>query len=99
VRVISRKLLVEFWRKHAEAKATLSAWFKVAEKGSFGNLSELKRTFATVDYVPVGDRGFYVFNIGGKKYRLVAAIHFNRQILFVRRVMTHAEYNRGDWKK
>jgi mRNA interferase HigB len=99
VRVISRKLLVAFWRKHADAEISLSAWFKAAAKGSFGNLSELKRTFAAVDYVPVGNRGFYVFNVGGNKYRLVVAIHFNRQMIFLRRVMTHAEYNRGDWKK
>ena len=99
MRVISRKLLVEFWRKHADAETALSAWFKAVEKGSFGNLSDLKRTFGTVDYVPIGNRGFYVFNIGGKKYRLVAAIHFNRRTMFLRRVMTHAEYNRGDWKK
>jgi len=40
-----------------------------------------------------------VFNIGGNKYRLVAVIHFNAQKLFIRQVLTHAEYDRGDWKK
>ena len=78
---------------------SLNAWFTTANKGSFKNLVELKRTFGSVDYVPVGKREFYVFNIGGNKYRLSAAIHFNMQRLFVRHVLTHREYDQGDWKR
>jgi mRNA interferase HigB len=40
-----------------------------------------------------------VFNIGGNKYRLIAAIHFNRQKVYIRHVLTHPEYDRGRWKK
>jgi mRNA-degrading endonuclease HigB of HigAB toxin-antitoxin module len=68
-------------------------------RAPYHNLVELKQTFGSVDYVPVGKRKFYVFDIGGNKYRLVAAIHFNTQTLFVRFMMTHVEYDRGDWKK
>jgi hypothetical protein len=42
---------------------------------------------------------FTVFNIGGDKYRLIAAIHFNRGILYVHQVLTHPEYDEGKWKK
>ena len=77
----------------------LKAWFKASRKGVFQNLAELKRTFGSVDYVPVGKKQFYVFNIGGNKYRLVAAIHFNTQKLFIRHVLTHKEYDQGGWKK
>ena len=42
---------------------------------------------------------FTVFDVGGNKYRLITAIHFNRRKVYVRRVLTHAEYDRGDWKK
>jgi mRNA interferase HigB len=52
-----------------------------------------------VDYVSTGKGDFYVFNIAGNKYRLIAAIHFNRQMLFIRFILTHAEYDRGGWKK
>lgn len=99
VRVISRRALVEFSRSHPDARSPLHAWFKAAENGSFRNLTELRRTFGPVDYVPFGTREFYVFNIAGNKYRLIAAIHFNRQMLFVRHVLTHSEYDRGGWKK
>jgi len=40
-----------------------------------------------------------VFNIGGNKVRLVAAIHFNRNKLYVRHVLSHAEYDKGKWKE
>ena len=52
----------------------------------------LKASFNAVDRV--GD--YYVFDIGGNKYRLVAAVHFNRQMLFVRHVFTHRQYDRWE---
>ena len=99
LRVISRKALTDFARNHRDATAPLKAWFKATTKGSFRNLTELKRTLGSVDYVPVGKKEFYVFNIGGNKYRLIAAIHFNTQKLFVRHLLTHRDYDQGDWKK
>ena len=97
--VVSRKALREFARQHADADAPLRGWFKLVKNGSYFDLVELKRTFPSVDYVPVGKRAFYVFNIAGNKYRLIAAIHFNANRLFVRYILTHAEYDKGDWKK
>ncbi len=72
---------------------------KLARRGRFQNLAELKRTFASVDMVPVKGRDFYVFNIGGNKYRLIAAIHFNTPRLFVRQIITHSEYDTERWKR
>ena len=46
--------------------------------------------------IKVGD--FIVFNIGGNKYRLITAIHFNRRKVYIRHVLTHQEYDRGAWK-
>jgi len=40
-----------------------------------------------------------VFNIGGNKYRLIVAIHYNRRKVHIREVLTHAEYDRNDWKR
>jgi mRNA interferase HigB len=41
---------------------------------------------------------FTVFNIGGNKYRLIADLHFNRSKVYVHQVLTHADYDRGDWR-
>jgi len=54
----------------------------------------LRATFRGVD--KVGER--FVFNIGGNKYRLIAAIAFEPQLLWVKAVLKHAEYDKGDWK-
>jgi mRNA interferase HigB len=99
MRVNSQKALRDFASTYPDADAPLRAWHKTVKTGTYLNLVELRRTFASVDYVPVGKREFYVFNVGGNKYRLVASIHFNRQRLFVRFIITHREYARGDWKK
>jgi len=42
--------------------------------------------------------GFFVFNIGGNKTRLIAAINFKYQMVYIRYVLTHAEYSKGAWK-
>jgi mRNA interferase HigB len=97
--LISRKALVDFSKIHSDADAPMRNWFKAIERGTFASLVELKTSFASVDYLPVGQHGLYVFNVGGNKYRIVASIHFNRQRLYVRNVLTHAEYSKGEWRK
>jgi len=99
VHVISQKPLREFGRKHPDAATPLRVWMKLSRQGRYGNLAQLKRTFASVDMVPVKGRDFFVFNLAGNKYRLIAAIHFNTQRVFVRHLLTHAEYATERWKK
>jgi mRNA interferase HigB len=99
VRVISQKALREFTKEHADAAAPLSSWLKLVRHGRFRSFAELKRTFASVDLVPGKGRDLHVFNIGGNKYRLVAAIHFNTQRLFMRYILTHPAYDTGRWEK
>jgi len=96
--VLAGKALREFVQQHPDAETPLKAWRKLAEHGDFQNLAELKQTFPSVDMVPVKKRDFYVFNIGGNKYRLIAAIHFTARMLFVRHILTHAEYDTEKWK-
>ncbi|MGJ7490207.1 type II toxin-antitoxin system HigB family toxin [Variovorax sp. ZT4R33] len=92
MRLISNKALTEFAAKHIEADAPLQAWRKIIETGAFSNYAELKNSFNATD--KVGD--YYVFDIGGNKYRVISAIHFNRQMVFIRHVFTHQEYDK--WK-
>ena len=92
MRVISNKALFDFAAIHPDGATPLQAWRKIIEAGNFNNFAELKRAFNATD--KVGD--FYVFDIGGNKYRLIAAIHFNRKMVFVRHVFTHREYDK--WK-
>jgi mRNA interferase HigB len=92
MRVISNKALTGFAAAHGDADAPLQAWRKVVEAAAFTSFADLKKAFNAID--KVGD--FYVFDVGGNKFRVIASIHFNRQMLFVRHVFTHKEYDR--WK-
>ena len=93
--VIAKPALIEFWEKHPDAESPLQAWFRTMESETFVDFIELRATFASADYVD----GLTVFNIGGNKYRLIVAIHYNRHKVFVRAVLTHAEYDLGKWKR
>jgi mRNA interferase HigB len=92
VRVISNKRLVDFAALHPNATAPLKVWRKCIEATRFEHFAHLRTTFGSVDRVG----RFFVFDIGGNKFRLIAAIHFDRQLAYVREVMTHAAYDR--WK-
>ncbi|MDN5881043.1 MAG: type II toxin-antitoxin system HigB family toxin [Nitrosospira sp.] len=93
--VIAKPALVEFWERFPDAESSLKAWYHTMESEIFINFNDLRETFASADYVD----GLTVFNIGGNKYRLIAAIHYNRYKVFIRAVLTHGEYDYGHWKK
>ncbi len=90
--------LRDFAAQH-NAERVLRSWFKLMKASNAANLAELKRTFGTVDYVPIKQREIYVFNVGGNKYRVVSEIQFKRQIAFIQCVLTHPEYDTGQWKR
>ena len=92
MRVISNKALTDFSAIHHPTGEPLQAWRKIAESRTFSNFAEIKSTFNAVDKVDI----YYVFDISGNRYRIIAAIHFDQQKLFVRHVFTHKEYDK--WK-
>jgi mRNA interferase HigB len=94
VRVISERRLKEFVERFPRAKGALNSWATAVELSAWKNPGELKRTFGTVDFV--GDKT--VFDIGGNKFRLIAYVHYRRQIVYIKQVLTHTEYDKGDWK-
>lgn len=93
--VISYKAIREFVARHPDAEEALKAWYKAAGRARWANLPEVRREFPHAD--PVGR--FTVFNVKGNHYRLIAEINYRSQILFVRHVLTHEEYDRGRWKQ
>jgi len=100
VRVISLKPLREFWQRHPEAEQALRLWYKTATAATWSSLQDVRRTYAHADGVktPDGDT-LTVFNIGGNKYRLIARIRYDYQLINVRAVLTHQEYDQGQWKE
>jgi mRNA interferase HigB len=96
MRVISPKATRLFAVRHPAARNPLSDWLKVAKRADWGSFADLRAEFG-----PKVDRyrRLFIFDIGGNKYRLIAAIHFNRGVVYIRHVLTHAEYDRGAWKE
>jgi mRNA interferase HigB len=95
MRVISKRPIREFWERHPESKPALEEWFRKVGQITVTSFSELRKTFNSVDYVD----GYTIFDVGGNKYRIAAVIHYDKQRLYIRQVMTHAEYNRNHWRK
>ena len=93
--IITRKRLNAFAEKHPTARNGLTHWYRALKQNHPANFAELRRIFPHADQV----HGLTVFNIGGNKARLIAAIHYNRRKVYIRAVLTHTEYDTGKWKK
>ncbi len=93
--VITRKRLNDFATVHPDVKSGLQHWYRLMRTGTFQSFAELRATFPNADQVG----RLTVFNIGGNKARLIAAIHYNRQKVYIRAVLTHEEYDGGKWKE
>ena len=99
MRVISLKPLRVFWNRHPEAEEPLRQWYKTAAAAAWKSLKDVRQTYPHADGVGAKRGGtLTVFNIGGNRYRLVARIRYDYQLVNVRYVLTHAEYDEGKWK-
>jgi mRNA interferase HigB len=87
--------LIEFAEKHPDARVPLSHWYTIVRKTEYASFAELRITFPSADQVGK----FTVFNISGNKFGLIVAIHYNRKKVYIRHVLTHAEYSRERWRR
>ncbi|MEC4813531.1 MAG: type II toxin-antitoxin system HigB family toxin [Scytonema sp. PMC 1069.18] len=93
--VITRKRLNEFAKLHPDTTNALVQWYQLMKQSEFTSFMELREMFPSADQVGK----LTVFNIGGNKARLIAAIHYNRQKIYIRAVLTHSEYDKEKWKE
>jgi len=97
--IITRKRILAFGDRHPDAKRPLELWYRTVRRARWESIQDVRRVYRHADAVEVGSgKVVTVFNIGGNKYRLVTAIHYNRQRVYVLRLMTHAAYRKGIWK-
>ena len=95
MRIISRKILREFWeqRAYADSEQPLKAWFREASKGDRRSPAAIKEMFRTASIV---GNSRVVFNIAGNKYRLVAKVNYPYRMMYIRFVGTHKQYDEID---
>ena len=94
VNVVSRRALKSFARAHLTAAEPLDNWYRRARKASWQNLVDVRFDYPHADLVGKCT----VFNIGGNKFRLVTKISYVGQAIYIKRVLTHREYDEGAWK-
>ncbi|WP_373541527.1 type II toxin-antitoxin system HigB family toxin [Chamaesiphon sp.] len=92
--IISRKRLVLFALTHADSEVALDTWDRTAKSAEWQNLVELREAYPSADLVDI----YTVFNIKGNHYRLIAEINYRIGTIFVRNILTHAEYDKEQWK-
>jgi len=93
--VISRKKLKDAAGKHEDLTGPLDVWFRIAKKASWTRLADVRRTLSSTDAVGK----WTVFNIKGNRYRIVVEINYAFCRVYIRHILTHAEYARGGWKQ
>lgn len=92
--VISYRNIREFSQKHADSLEALDNWYKIASKAKWLNLVDIQLIFPKTEAVG----NFTVFNIKGNKYRLIVSIDYEKQLIYLKYVLSHAEYNKEKWK-
>ncbi len=91
MRIIAKKILREFWEIHPDCEQQLKSWFKEINKAVWKNSNDIKSEYPSASIL-INNR--FVFNIKGNKYRLIVKINFEYEMVWVRFIGTHAQYDK-----
>jgi mRNA interferase HigB len=95
MRIVSRKAIREATAGHSEWGASLNAWFKIAKGAEWENFTDVRNSWRNSDVVG----RFVVFDISHNRCRLIATINYKWRMVYIRRILSHAEYDRQEWEK
>ncbi len=93
VRIIANKILREFWEKHPDCEQQLKSWYKETSKSEWKTPNEIKTEYPSASILE-GNR--ICFNIKGNQYRLIVKINYDYQMVWIRFIGTHGEYDKID---
>lgn len=96
MRVISKKILREFWEKHVDSEQQLKSWYQETSVAEWKSPKQIKKDYPSASFL-ADNR--VVFNIKGNKYRLVVRINYEYRMVWIRFIGTHAEYDKIDAAK
>ncbi|MGH9701415.1 MAG: type II toxin-antitoxin system HigB family toxin [Candidatus Acidiferrales bacterium] len=95
MRIVSRKAIREAADRHSEWGASLNAWYKVARNADWTHFADVRNSWKSSDVVG----RFMVFDISHNRCRLIATIHCKWRMVYIRRILSHAEYDEKEWQK
>lgn len=90
MRIIVIRPLRKFWKEYHDAEVPLRAWYTEAKVAKWRKPNDIKEKYRSVSII-ANNRA--VFNISGNKYRLVVAIKYDFQIVYIRFIGTHKQYD------
>ena len=93
MRIISRRILREFWEKHPDASIPLQTWFHDVQRTHWASPADIRVTYQNASFLA---NNRVVFNIKGNRYRLVVVVVYQHSVVYIRFVGTHEEYDRID---
>jgi mRNA interferase HigB len=94
VRVIAKSRLLALATAHGDCLRQVTDWYNIARKAEWRTLADVRQTFRHTD--AVGEKT--VFNVKGNAYRLIVHIRYDLGIIYIKDLLTHAEYDKGTWK-
>lgn len=93
MRVIAKKILRDFWLKHPACEQQLKSWYNEAEIATWKTPNEIKRDYPSASIL---ENNRIVFNIKGNNYRLIIKLNYHYQMVWIRFIGTHAQYDKID---
>jgi mRNA interferase HigB len=101
VHVISKKRLQEAAqdKTYAEAASELETWHRVAKTADWSRLEDVQKPYPKAEAVHVRSETYTVFNIRRNRFRLIVKMEYVSKTIFIKYVLTHAEYDRNEWKE
>jgi mRNA interferase HigB len=97
--IIARPAIDDAINRHADAAKWLCNWWRIASTERWENLLGVRHVYPATDQVDC----CLVFDVKGNKYRLICRVTYANQwqrgTLLVKHFLTHAEYDKIDWKK
>jgi mRNA interferase HigB len=93
MRIISRRVLRDFWKRHPEAEQPLKAWFAETQAADWSSPQSIKQRYRHASFV-ADNR--VIFNIAGNKYRLVVHVNYDFRTVYIKFIGVHTDYDRID---
>jgi mRNA interferase HigB len=93
MRIVARSVLVAFWTRHPETRVSLERWLRFVKSAQWHSTDDVQ---AAAPKAKVLNRERVRFEVAGGNYRMVVSFDFRRQIVFVKFIGTHAEYDKID---
>jgi|SRR6185437_9318021 len=93
MKVVAVSSLRRFWTRHPDAEQPLKAWYDEARHARWATPRDIRKRYASASFV---GNNRVVFNIKGNDYRLIVAVAWRFQAVYIKFVGTHAEYDRVD---